>query len=158
VAIASLVFATVGLLLGPVGCILAIVCGHAAKSKIRGDPDRLKGDRIASAGLILGYGLALAMLLLVLAALPAVVRRPDTSPRGVCIGNMRHIDVATETWAIEKDQAQGTTADVPEVNRYIKGEATPTCPSGGHYTYGAVGGSPACSVHGRLDAAPGSRR
>lgn len=38
-----------------VGAIVAIVTGHMARSEIRREPERLEGDGMAIAGLILGY-------------------------------------------------------------------------------------------------------
>jgi len=49
-AIASLVFS----LIGPIGCIPAIVCGHIALRKIRKEA-AVKGYGLALAGLIIGY-------------------------------------------------------------------------------------------------------
>lgn len=49
-AIASLVFS----LVGPIGCILAVICGHIALRKIRKEAE-VQGRGLALAGLIIGY-------------------------------------------------------------------------------------------------------
>jgi hypothetical protein len=58
-AVASLVFS----LVGPIGCIPAIICGHLALRKIRSEP-ALRGYGLSLAGLIIGYvvlGLSIAL-------------------------------------------------------------------------------------------------
>ncbi|MPY86954.1 MAG: DUF4190 domain-containing protein [Luteitalea sp.] len=68
-AVISLVFGIACWVLLPlVGAIVAVVTGHVARSEIRRAPDRLEGDGLALAGLILGWGhlvLAVAVLLFV---------------------------------------------------------------------------------------------
>ncbi len=60
-AIISLVSGILGWTVLPfLGSIVAVVCGHMARSEIRRAPDRLEGDGLAIAGLILGYA-AIAM-------------------------------------------------------------------------------------------------
>lgn len=67
-AIVSLVFGLLGWTLLPfLGCIVAIICGHLARSEIRRDPLRLGGDGLAIAGLILGW-LGVVLGILVVAA------------------------------------------------------------------------------------------
>lgn len=69
-ALASLVLGILGLvLIGPLGSIPAVICGHVALSRIKKNPAALAGDGLAFAGLILGYVQigATAILLLILA-------------------------------------------------------------------------------------------
>ena len=55
-AIVSLVSGILGWTLLPLlGSIVAIITGHLSRSEIRRAPDRLEGDGLAIAGLILGY-------------------------------------------------------------------------------------------------------
>ncbi len=52
----SLVFGILSWLVLPlIGAVIAIVCGHLARTEIRSAPDRLEGDGLAVGGLILGY-------------------------------------------------------------------------------------------------------
>ena len=68
-AVVSLVCGILGWTLLPfLGSIVAIVCGHMARSEIRRAPDRLEGDGLAIAGLVLGY-LSIAMAVLVVFAI-----------------------------------------------------------------------------------------
>ncbi len=60
-AIISLVSGILGWTLLPfLGSIVAVITGHMARGEIRRAPDRLEGDGLAIAGLILGYA-AIAM-------------------------------------------------------------------------------------------------
>ena len=64
-AIISLVSGLLGWTLVPFfGSIAAVICGHLARKEIRQAPDRLEGDGLANAGLVLGY-LSIAMAALV---------------------------------------------------------------------------------------------
>ena len=48
------------------GSIAAVIFGHMARGEIRRQPDRLEGDGLAVAGLVLGYlSIALAVLVVV---------------------------------------------------------------------------------------------
>ena len=67
-AIASLVFGIVSWVALPViGALVAIICGHVARSEIRRVPiGTIEGDGMALAGLILGYvQLAFCVLLVI---------------------------------------------------------------------------------------------
>jgi len=63
--IVSLTASCLSLLVGPVGCLVGIVCGHLARREIKKHP-KLGGAGIALAGLIVGY-IFLAIFLLMLA-------------------------------------------------------------------------------------------
>ena len=67
-AIVSLIAGILGWTLVPFfGSIAAVICGHMARQEIRLAPDRLEGDGLAIAGLVIGY-LALAMAVLAVIA------------------------------------------------------------------------------------------
>ena len=53
-AIASLALSVLSSVIGPLGCIPGIVCGHIARRQIKKDP-AIQGAGIATAGLIIGY-------------------------------------------------------------------------------------------------------
>ena len=69
-AVVSLVFGILAWCVLPfIGAIVAVICGHLARSEIRhSSPDqRQEGDGMAVAGLVLGYAqLALCLLLMFL--------------------------------------------------------------------------------------------
>lgn len=55
-AVVSLVCGILGWTLLPfLGSLVAIICGHMARSEIRRSPDTQEGDGLAVAGLVLGY-------------------------------------------------------------------------------------------------------
>lgn len=67
-AVVSLVCSILGWTLLPfLGSIVAIVCGHMARSEIRRNPQTQEGDGLAVAGLVLGY-LVIALSVLAVVA------------------------------------------------------------------------------------------
>ncbi len=67
-AIISLVSGILGWTLLPfLGSIVAVVTGHLARGEIRRAPDRLEGDGMAVAGLVLGYAAIVMAVLVVIA-------------------------------------------------------------------------------------------
>lgn len=93
-AIASLVLS----LIGPIGCIPAIVCGHIALRKIRKEPT-VKGHGLALAGLIIGYvGLCLLFVPVTLIFLLYGWRAQSYETRTeIAMAELRHatIEIAT---------------------------------------------------------------
>src|SRR5512141_1764451 len=75
--------------------------------------------------------------LLAAIAIPNFVKARSASQRNACIANMKQIDGAKATWALETKQ-QNTATPGPSAlygdNNYIRTE--PLCPGGGAYTIG----------------------
>ena len=90
--------------------------------------------------LIIGVLLAIAV--------PNFMRARETSRSRACVSNLKQIDAAKEQWAMDNNANNGDAVDAGQVNAYIRGGA-PRCPSGGSYTYGAVGANPTCSIGGQ---------
>jgi competence protein ComGC len=163
VAVASLVLGILGLILiGPLGSIPAVICGHVAKSRIKNNPDMLTGDGMALAGLILGYvqiGFMVIMIpLLAAIAIPSFVKARDTAQSNACINNMRMLDSAKEQAAMVHNYRDGATVPENEVSEYLKnGFSGLVCPKGGRYTINPLGQDPACSEHGTLSEATNRR-
>ena len=68
-SIVSLVSGILGWTLLPfLGSVVAVITGHMARAEIRRAPDRLEGDGLAIAGLVLGYA-AIAMAILAVIAI-----------------------------------------------------------------------------------------
>lgn len=68
-AVVSLIAGILGWTLLPfLGSIAAVITGHMARSEIRRAPDRLDGDGLAVAGLVLGW-LAIAFMVLAVVAI-----------------------------------------------------------------------------------------
>jgi hypothetical protein len=61
-------------------------------------------------------------------------------PREACVANMKQIDGAISTWALEQKVPKGTAVDTSELfgyDKYIR--VKPECPIGGNYLYNRVG-------------------
>ena len=83
-------------------------------------------------------------------AIPNFVRAREKSQMNACISNLRQIDGAAQTWALENNKGQGDdyTLDIiaPYLGRGSAG-AIPTCPAKGTYPPSAtVGTAPTCSL------------
>ena len=88
--------------------------------------------------------------LLAAIAIPNLVHARTTTQTKVCINNLRQIDGAAQTWALENNKAPGDTYTlailIPYLGRGLAG-TTPTCPANGTYSPGAtVGNPPSCSL------------
>jgi hypothetical protein len=69
-AIISLVCGILGWTAAPLlGSLGAIVCGHLARGEVRRNPDRLEGDGLAIAGLILGWAQMVLIVLVFIAVI-----------------------------------------------------------------------------------------
>ena len=85
--------------------------------------------------------------LLAAIAIPNFVKARTASQRAACIANLKQIDGAKATWALENKK---TAADIPTASdlygstKYIRDE--PVCPTGGAYTINAGGIKPSCSI------------
>ena len=87
--------------------------------------------------------------LLAAIAIPNFVKARTSSQTSACIANLKQIDGAKATWALETKQV--TTASCSWGNiigstSYIRDQ--PSCPGGGTYTVGTVAVKPTCTVTG----------
>jgi len=162
-AIASLVLGIAGMLMiGPLGAIPAVICGHMALSRIKSSEGELEGHGLAVAGLVMGYvsiGLMVIMIPMCAAiAIPSFVKARDVSQLNACINNMRMIDSGKEQAAMAHRYSDGQSIPEQEVSKYIKGGLESLyCPAGGVYTANPVGEDPECSTHGALSTAHQNR-
>lgn len=79
--------------------------------------------------------------------------------RNTCISNLRQIDAAKNEWALQNNKPVGTILTEQDITDicagYIKVGVVPVCPSGGTYSFNAIGESPTCSIPGHaLPPAP----
>ena len=82
--------------------ILAIVLGHLSISEIRKSAGRVKGQGIATAGLILGYlGVVLIPFILIIAAIaiPNLLRAKTAANEASAVGTLRTMNTAIVTYA-----------------------------------------------------------
>ena len=132
-AIASLVLS----LIGPFGCIPAIVCGHIALRKIRKDA-RVQGRGLALAGLIIGYvGLCLLIVPITLILLlfgwrtssyttsreSAVVELHNAKIE-IATSELKHYSLDSMEWIIEQDKVTIDRQISSDGNGSLRIEAT----------------------------------
>src|SRR6185503_3771090 len=78
--------------------------------------------------------------LLAAIAIPNFIKARAISQRNACIANLKQIDGAINTWALERQKVNSNSIDSDELfgnTNYIK--AVPNCPAGGTYAYHNVG-------------------
>jgi competence protein ComGC len=131
--------------------IPAVICGHVARSRVKSSNGALQGNGLALAGLITGYlGIAYSLLvipMLLAIAIPNFVKARSQSQRAACVMNLRAIEGATATWALEHKKTQNdtpTAADLFGPDKYMR--ETPVCPAGGTYTLRPPSEKPTCSI------------
>jgi prepilin-type N-terminal cleavage/methylation domain-containing protein len=89
--------------------------------------------------------------LLAAIAIPNLVRARETSQTNECIANLRQIDGATQTWALENNKSPDSTYAFAEIQTYLKRDTMPVCPAKGTYQEGAsVGHPPTCTTAGHV--------
>ena len=94
------------------------------------------------------FGLFLIGLLLAI-AIPNFVKARMCSSKNSCVANIKQIQGAKATWAMERNQpptAVPTEADLFGPSGYIR--MTNVCPQGGTYRLGTVDELPTCSLGG----------
>ena len=90
-------------------------------------------------------------------AIPNYVKARDNAQQKECINNLRQIDGAAQTWALESKKQSSDTYTLSVLKPYIKLDSTgniPGCPASGTYSPGAtVTNSPTCSLSSFAPAA-----
>ena len=84
--------------------------------------------------------------LLAAIAVPNFVKARTTAQKNSCIANLKQIDGAKATWALENKKVNTDTpvdSDLFGSTAYIRD--TPVCPGGGTYTLGQVQNKPTCT-------------
>jgi prepilin-type N-terminal cleavage/methylation domain-containing protein len=88
--------------------------------------------------------------LLVSIAIPNFVHARSSAQQNACINNLRQIDGAAQTWALEHNKTSSDTYVLNSITPYIKLDSTghiPGCPASGSYAPGAtVGNAPTCTL------------
>ncbi len=80
-------------------------------------------------------------------AIPNFVKARKTAQKNACINNLRQVDGAIQTWALETQQEDGASVQYDNISSYLKNQVV--CPSGGRsfsdsYTLSTVGERPTC--------------
>ena len=87
--------------------------------------------------------------LLAAIAIPNFIKAREASQKNACIANLKQIDGAKNTWALENKKVNSDTpgdADLFGNTLYIREK--PGCPANGTYTLSDVQTKPLCSVGG----------
>ena len=80
---------------------------------------------------------------LVAIAIPVYNRTTDKAEKGACHANQRMIEGAASQHAMNTGKS---IVDIDELVEYFN-DGTPTCPSGGTYTYDIEDGKVSCNKH-----------
>jgi len=85
--------------------------------------------------------------LLAAIAIPNFVHARETSQANICINNLRQIDGAAQTYALEHNRLPGDTYTLDTIKDYLNYTNIPVCPAGGSYGPGQIfGEAPTCSI------------
>ena len=87
--------------------------------------------------------------LLAAIAIPNFIKAREASQKQACVANMKQIEGAKATWALENKKVSSTAptdADLFGATLYIR--AKPECPAAGTYTLGAVDTKAVCTITG----------
>ena len=83
--------------------------------------------------------------LLAAIAIPNFIKAREASQKNACIANLKQIDGAKNTWALENKKVNTDAPVATELygaTLYIRDQ--PTCPANGTYTIGQVSAKPLC--------------
>ena len=86
--------------------------------------------------------------LLAAIAIPRFLKARGTSQMNACINNLRQIDSATQTWAMENNKSGSDAVTSAAIQPYVNrgtGAVWPVCPSGGTYAVSDVQTKPTCT-------------
>ncbi len=90
--------------------------------------------------------------LLAAIAIPNFVKAREVSQKNACIANLKQIEGAKQTWALETRKVSADTCtwptDLVGPTLYIRDE--PGCPAGGIYNANTVGVKSSCTLGGTL--------
>ena len=93
--------------------------------------------------------------LLAAIAIPNFVKARTTAQMTGCINNLRQIDGAIQTWALEKNMGPDSAVTLDSIKGYIKLDSSgniPQCPAKGTYSVSTVNAAPTCSYSTLADA------
>lgn len=153
-AIWSLVLGILGLAVCVIG-IPGVICGHLALSRIKSSQGKLRGRGLATGGLITGY-LGIIIGTVGLISMGAAHKSEDARQaiiRKACIGDMRMIQEAKQTWASKNKMSPTSVPTWEDISKYIGSADNPIiphCPGGGQYSINDLKTAPTCTIPGHV--------
>ena len=85
--------------------------------------------------------------LLAAVAIPNLVKARKSAQKTACIGNLKAIEGAKATWALENRKGDTDVPSDTDLFGADKGiSKKPDCPGGGTYSLGAISDKPTCTV------------
>jgi prepilin-type N-terminal cleavage/methylation domain-containing protein len=104
----------------------------------------MKIQRAARAGFTLVEIMIVVAIIGLLAAIaiPNLVHARETTQTNECIANLRQIDGAAQTYALEHNKLPNDTYTLNDIKSYLKRDLLPECPAGGAYGPGYSFGAP----------------
>ena len=144
--ILSLVFCVAGILFA----IPGLICGIMGMKRVKNSGGTERGHGLALTGTVLsGVALLLCPIIGLLAAIavPNFLKAREASMRTACTMNLKAIDGAKATWALEQKKPDGVTpvdSDLFGPTSFMR--AKPVCPKGGTYSLNPTGTKPTCTI------------
>ena len=84
--------------------------------------------------------------LLAAIAIPNFIKAREASQKNACIANLRQLDGAKQTWALEQKKVNtDTPGDTDLFGNTLYIREKPGCPANGTYALGTVSAKPTCT-------------
>ncbi len=117
--------------------IPAVILGHISKSEIKNSAGRLKGDGMATAGLILGYiSIAIGLIIMPAILIPNILRARTEANEHAAIASVRTIATASKTYQTTHNRYPISMGEL-EDDRLIDKTLANGTKSGYRFTYNA---------------------